>query len=1018
MYEPIETVQKKNTEKAIENEKVQELSTSSTHSPFHSFTGVSGGNNNAIQKKTNNTGLPDNLKSGIENLSGHSMDDVKIHYNSSKPTQLHAHAYTQGTDIHVASGQEKHLAHEAWHVVQQKQGRVKPTLQLKEKVNVNDDDGLEREADIMGAKALQMKGSSPYNIPKLKNHSVANANTVQLVAYAGLTSMDKARVDQTMEKDYSEKALAFEQGMAPLIMTNGTVNGSINTLLAKVKTIIEAWATKTGQTNAQAYEREVGWPPGDGYYGAFEATAANVASIFTHAASTPLRVKLKLIYNTVRNNNLSKWLKVAATELAAEARAQGSARRQHVESMSRKQTYSAGAGRHETSTTRHNLQVQTGFAHQAGFDNLLNTNPELEGIAEREGNRDYHWGFFNNTRVFSHDIYSEAMAWKPETVKANKERRGGMSRGLGIHEQRNVTVGDLGDISNVEAEAALKFGPQQKQNPTSGERDTFKGIAANRMPISQGGEYFEVQLGSESAKAAHEIRARLEAGISGSTDLMMHAGQYLGATSKNQMETLRLALAGWMMANRDHSFYEVFKAAESYGVPFHTDRTDPGEEYENAENLYPMNKANFNAVLPADPPLVTPIFPKKYRSIIWKNHLADSVVSKTHGTVKGTLNTHGVENFEQTTATEHDSAAMERLDVDVAASGLNVGDSELVKRRVVRQIREKPAFVHLANTFGEKRAERLLQKMLKHHFPTADIFDTSILARMKNLGLPDVILDRLNQEQLLIVEMVEHAATALYAANVSQDQAETLEHDLTGKGVNAHDAKLIVGHLLASKRTTGTAPAAYNTAAAKSQRSKELQDIVDMEHTSGTWFSWGNGGYLRAVLHTSLLSRSIDGGSIQGRGLYIANSITGSSIYCPDGGGGRVLIAKLSGVPTLDLDNPSQMNRVNQLADLPGIAEIGVSAAQRTVSKKGFFDHNVRAEFVMKHANNLGWARLTADRGVQKTFDLGQAKPEVRAGWVARLKGEAKTNLALRNQAREIGKIPNNSEAAFETWLN
>jgi len=103
----------------------------------------------------NNTGLPDNLKSGIENLSGYSMDDVKVHYNSDKPSQLQAHAYAQGADIHIASGQEKHLPHEAWHVVQQKQGRVKPTMQMKGKVNVNDDAGLEKEADVMGLKALQ-----------------------------------------------------------------------------------------------------------------------------------------------------------------------------------------------------------------------------------------------------------------------------------------------------------------------------------------------------------------------------------------------------------------------------------------------------------------------------------------------------------------------------------------------------------------------------------------------------------------------------------------------------------------------------------------------------------------------------------------------------------------------------------------------------------------------------------------------------------------------------------------------
>jgi hypothetical protein len=72
----------------------------------------------------------------MENLSGMSL------------------AYAQGTDIHLGPGQEKHLPHEAWHVVQQKQGRVKPTMQLKGKVNINDDAGLEKEADVMGAEAL------------------------------------------------------------------------------------------------------------------------------------------------------------------------------------------------------------------------------------------------------------------------------------------------------------------------------------------------------------------------------------------------------------------------------------------------------------------------------------------------------------------------------------------------------------------------------------------------------------------------------------------------------------------------------------------------------------------------------------------------------------------------------------------------------------------------------------------------------------------------------------------------
>jgi hypothetical protein len=105
----------------------------------------------------NQTGLPNQLKSGIEHLSGISLDDIKVHYNSSQPAQLRAHAFAQGTDIHIAPGQEKHLSHEAWHVVQQKQGRVKPTIQVNGNVPVNDDMGLESEADVMGAKALKIE---------------------------------------------------------------------------------------------------------------------------------------------------------------------------------------------------------------------------------------------------------------------------------------------------------------------------------------------------------------------------------------------------------------------------------------------------------------------------------------------------------------------------------------------------------------------------------------------------------------------------------------------------------------------------------------------------------------------------------------------------------------------------------------------------------------------------------------------------------------------------------------------
>lgn len=96
------------------------------------------------------TGLPDRLKAGIESLSGLSLDHVEVHRNSSRPAQLDALAYAMGSEIHVAPGQQHLLAHEAWHLVQQAQGRVKPTLRISGGLPVNDDPGLEHEADTMG----------------------------------------------------------------------------------------------------------------------------------------------------------------------------------------------------------------------------------------------------------------------------------------------------------------------------------------------------------------------------------------------------------------------------------------------------------------------------------------------------------------------------------------------------------------------------------------------------------------------------------------------------------------------------------------------------------------------------------------------------------------------------------------------------------------------------------------------------------------------------------------------------
>jgi hypothetical protein len=130
------------------------------------------------QTKENLTGMPDNLKAGVESLSGIDMGDVRVHYNSDKPAEVGALAYAQGTDIHVAPGQERHLPHEAWHIVQQSQGRVRPTMQLKN-LGVNNDVLLEREADEMGSKALIIDKKSQISEIISKNDIVMQSKAMK-----------------------------------------------------------------------------------------------------------------------------------------------------------------------------------------------------------------------------------------------------------------------------------------------------------------------------------------------------------------------------------------------------------------------------------------------------------------------------------------------------------------------------------------------------------------------------------------------------------------------------------------------------------------------------------------------------------------------------------------------------------------------------------------------------------------------------------------------------------------------
>jgi hypothetical protein len=111
-----------------------------------------------MRQKAGGLPLPSEVRTKMETAFAADFSDVRVHIGH-EATSLGAIAYTWGTNIHFAPGQynphtlqgQKLLGHELWHVLQQKQGRVKNPFGGG--VAVVQDHALEAEADRMGIKA-------------------------------------------------------------------------------------------------------------------------------------------------------------------------------------------------------------------------------------------------------------------------------------------------------------------------------------------------------------------------------------------------------------------------------------------------------------------------------------------------------------------------------------------------------------------------------------------------------------------------------------------------------------------------------------------------------------------------------------------------------------------------------------------------------------------------------------------------------------------------------------------------
>lgn len=768
--------------------------------------------------------------------------------------------------------------------------------------------------------------------------------------YAALDAMGKARVDAQADAIYADKAREFELKMAPRIMKSQEANAPVDVMLAAVKKIVDAWAQSTGRPKAETYAREFGWAGGDQYYGAFAMTGQNIKAIFDDPANQPMRSKLKIVYNAVRNNNLQKWLKLAAIEIDRQARGK-KARDWKIKTAT---TYVKDREGKIVSGRLEKEVVKTGFAAKSGLDRVISNQQaaKLAALAQKEK---MTTGSRSKRDIFGHDRFSTAMNFKDANAKANKERIGNASKGLGVMEQNTLTVGDVEDLTQAEFDQ-LKAEQQKGANGGSALVDltTLKATPTNKIAWSQGGEYFDIILGSLSSKTAAALKARMEAGISGSTDLMMNAGQRLGMNAQ-QLKELRLALAGWMMANRDHSFYEVYTAAEAYGVPFN--RGEPGSEYEDASNLTPMKRDDFRDLLPEGR------FPRYFLSGAYKDALSDKLgTAKAKKDFTDALAAQGIDPGSLATMDERAVTELNTLAEKVATTPLPDNRHAGVLNQAVRRFRRTPAYIYLGNTLGAGPAAKLLDALLnKHHFGLGvggSGIDTNpnIRKTLADAGIPATMIDEVPDNRLTDL-------SSLYTAAKRQEAFPKVA--LARLRPSLGDQGLADLQLVLFSTFTGTQALqdpANRARADTVRRDAQLQHISMLAPESGWWFSWGNLAWLTRVQNQTDIFNLPAGTSPQGTGLYVGNSLGAAYTYGNSEGAG-ILCVKFANVPTIR----SFKSPASQRQELQKIQPVDTTTSDINI-KYGLY-RLPGVPFLLRYTTN--WGKLNTRKGVElMTVDL------------------------------------------------
>lgn len=207
---------------------------------------------NSVQMKKNPF-LPADVQGKMESTMGADFSDVKIQTNSQKASDMGAHAFAQGNEVHFAQGKfdpnsksgQSLIGHELAHVQQQREGRVKADVMLG-KTPVNTSNALEAEADSLGAKAADAKSTSVVQNKMASSSTSVNTSQAPVQGFFGSLvskglSFLKSKVADMIPEEYKNMIPQGIRDMASgladkgIEAASGLADKAGSSLMAKAK---------------------------------------------------------------------------------------------------------------------------------------------------------------------------------------------------------------------------------------------------------------------------------------------------------------------------------------------------------------------------------------------------------------------------------------------------------------------------------------------------------------------------------------------------------------------------------------------------------------------------------------------------------------------------------------------------------------------------------------------------------------------------------------------------------------